>query len=171
MQPFDLSGRVAVVTGGNQGIGFGIAQALARAGAAIVVAGRHAERNVEAVSKLRAQGAQAVAVETDVADEAACRALAVKTVEQLGRLDVLVNNAGLEQAGAVEELALEEAKARFETNFFGVVRMVRAVFRSCGGRGGSRLSAGRAPGTGLLPRRAPVPGQEIPPDRRWCAQS
>jgi 2-deoxy-D-gluconate 3-dehydrogenase len=75
MKLFDLSGRVAVVTGGNSGIGLAMAQGLATAGASIVIAGRRADRNADAVKSLAALGARAVAIEIDVEDEAACSAL------------------------------------------------------------------------------------------------
>jgi 2-deoxy-D-gluconate 3-dehydrogenase len=139
MQPFDLSGRVAVVTGGNQGIGFGIAQALARAGAAIVVAGRHADRNAEAVSKLRAQGARAAAVETDVADEAACRALAVKTVEQLGRLDVLVNNAGTANRKQPQDYTIADWQHVIDVNLTGAFLCAQAAYPQMVRAGGGKI--------------------------------
>jgi 2-deoxy-D-gluconate 3-dehydrogenase len=94
MTLFDLTGRVAVITGGNTGIGFGIATGFARAGAAVVVAGRRAEKNAEAVAALERGGAKALAVAADVRDEQACRALMERAVGQFGRLDILVNNAG-----------------------------------------------------------------------------
>ncbi len=100
MKLFDLNGRVAIVTGANQGIGFGIARGLAEAGAAVVVAGRRADRNAEAVTALTALGAKAVAIEADVADEAASRALVEQAVDRLGRLDILVNNAGVRIASS-----------------------------------------------------------------------
>jgi NAD(P)-dependent dehydrogenase (short-subunit alcohol dehydrogenase family) len=90
----ELKGRVAVVTGGNGGIGLGMARGLAGAGASVVVSGRNAEKSRRAVAELTALGAQAVAIEADVADEAAVEALIRKTVERFGRLDVVVNNAG-----------------------------------------------------------------------------
>ena len=94
MKPFDLTGRVAVVTGGNTGIGFGIATGLAQAGAAVVIAGRRADKNAEAVRALERSGGKALAVATDVKDEQACRALMDRAAGHFGRLDILVNNAG-----------------------------------------------------------------------------
>ena len=91
---FDLKGRVALVTGGNGGIGLGFARGLARAGAAVMVAGRNATKNAAAVAELTALGATAAAVEVDVTDEASIRAMVATTAERLGRLDILVNNAG-----------------------------------------------------------------------------
>ena len=73
---FDLAGRVAIVTGGNGGIGLGMATGLAQAGAALVIAGRNAAKNAAAVKALQALGAKAVAVEADVTRQSACRASA-----------------------------------------------------------------------------------------------
>jgi 2-dehydro-3-deoxy-D-gluconate 5-dehydrogenase len=94
MTMFDLTGRIAVITGGNTGIGLGIATGFARAGAAVVVAGRRAEQNAEAVKALEQKGAMALAVAMDVRDEQACHALMQRAVDRFGRLDILVNNAG-----------------------------------------------------------------------------
>jgi 2-deoxy-D-gluconate 3-dehydrogenase len=95
MDLFDLTGRVAVVTGGNGGIGLGIARGLARAGCAIAVAGRNAEKSAAAVQELTDLGARAFAIDADVLEEAACRRLVDAAAERFGRLDILVNNAGI----------------------------------------------------------------------------
>lgn len=95
MKLFDLSGRVAIVTGGNGGIGLGMAKGMALAGATVVVAGRNAEKNDAAVAELKALGAAASAIAVDVLQEASCRALISNTVKAHGRLDILVNNAGI----------------------------------------------------------------------------
>ena len=95
MSLFDLTGRVAVVTGGNGGIGLGMARGLAKAGCAIAVAGRNAQKSAGAVKELQELGAKAIAIEADVLDEASCRRLVDETARQLGRLDILVNNAGI----------------------------------------------------------------------------
>ena len=92
---FDLTGRVGLVTGGNGGIGLGFARGLARAGAAVMVAGRDAAKNAAAVAELKALGAEADAVVVDVTDEASINAMVAATVARFGRLDVLVNNAGI----------------------------------------------------------------------------
>ena len=94
MNPFDLSGRVAIVTGGNGGIGLGMARGLANAGVAVIVAGRNPEKNAAAVAELEALGAKAAAVEVNVTDQASCQAMVAFAAERFGRLDILVNNAG-----------------------------------------------------------------------------
>lgn len=94
MTSFDLNGKVAVVTGGGQGIGEGIAKAFADAGAAVVVAARHADRVAAVASAIEAAGGRALAVPTDVTDRAAVEALADAAVSTFGGLDVWVNNAG-----------------------------------------------------------------------------
>jgi 2-deoxy-D-gluconate 3-dehydrogenase len=92
---FDLRGRVGLVTGGNGGIGLGFARGLARAGAAVMVAGRNAAKNAAAVAELEALGATAAAVEVDVTSATSIEAMVAATVARFGRLDVLVNNAGI----------------------------------------------------------------------------
>src|SRR5688572_11760524 len=108
MEYFDLGGRVAIVTGGNGGIGLGMARGLARAGAAIVVAARNADKSAAAVKALEALGAKALAIGVDVTREASCRSLVEETVERLGRLDILVNNAGIAVRKAPQDYTLEE---------------------------------------------------------------
>jgi len=95
MKLFDLSGRVAVITGGNGGIGLGMAKGMAAAGATIVVAGRDAAKNSAAVKELEEAGGQASAIPVDVLKEDSCRGLIDQTVKAHGRLDILVNNAGM----------------------------------------------------------------------------
>jgi 2-deoxy-D-gluconate 3-dehydrogenase len=95
MEYFDLKGRAALVTGGNGGIGLGMARGLAKAGASVAVAGRNREKNAAAVKTLEELGARAVGFEGDVLVEADCRALVDRAAQHFGRLDILVNNAGI----------------------------------------------------------------------------
>lgn len=94
MSSFDLTGKVAVVTGGGQGIGEGIAKGFAAAGATVVVAARHADRVARVAADIESSGGRALAVPTDVTDRAALEALADAAVQAYGQLDVWVNNAG-----------------------------------------------------------------------------
>ncbi|MEK9658384.1 MAG: glucose 1-dehydrogenase [Chloroflexota bacterium] len=91
---WDFSGKVAVVTGGSDGIGKGVALGFARAGASVVIAARRPEKLAEAAEDLRATGARVLTVPTDVSDAASVANLAAATHAEFGRADVLVNNAG-----------------------------------------------------------------------------
>jgi len=113
---FDLAGRSALVTGGNGGIGLGIARGLAKAGAAVAIAGRNAAKTAAAKAELEALGARCEALEADVADPEACRRLVESAAERLGRLDILVNNAGIALGGRPERLALDDWNAVLQTN-------------------------------------------------------
>src|SRR5512139_2405317 len=95
MKLFDLQGRVALVTGGNGGIGLGMATGLAQAGAAIAIVGRNRDKGLAAAAQLAALGAECAFIAADVADDAACRAMVREAVARFGRLDILVNNAGM----------------------------------------------------------------------------
>jgi 2-deoxy-D-gluconate 3-dehydrogenase len=116
MKLFDLAGRVAVVTGGNGGIGLGMAKGMAAAGATIVVAGRDAAKNEAAVKELTGLGAKASAIPVDVLKEESCRALIDQTTERHGRLDVLVNNAGMSIRKQPEQYTLAEWHTVMDSN-------------------------------------------------------
>ena len=116
MNLFDLSGRVAAVTGGNGGIGLGMARGLAGAGAAVVIAGRNAAKNAAAVKELEALGAKAAAIEADLRSEAACRAMIGEAARRFGRLDILVNNAGTNIRKQPQEYSLDEWREVLDTN-------------------------------------------------------
>jgi 2-deoxy-D-gluconate 3-dehydrogenase len=113
---FDLSGRAALVTGGNGGIGLGFARGLAKAGAAVTVAGRNAAKNAAAVAELTALGATAHSVEVDVTDEASIRAMVATAAERMGRLDILVNNAGTNIRNRPEVYRMEDWHTVLSTN-------------------------------------------------------
>ena len=116
MQLFDLSGRVAVITGGNGGIGLGMAKGMAAAGATIVVAGRDAAKNTAAVSEILSAGGKASAVPVDVLVEESCRALIADTMKTHGRLDILVNNAGMSIRKQPEDYTLAEWHTVLDSN-------------------------------------------------------
>ena len=129
-EPFDLSGRVALVTGGNGGIGFAIASGLAAAGAKVAITGRDGEKNVAAIAELQAMGLSAMAIEADVADEVSVAAMVQAAVSALGPVDVLVANAGINIRKAPEDYSLQEWHAILDTNLTGVFLCAKAVLPS-----------------------------------------
>ena len=113
---FDLKERIAIVTGGNGGIGLGMARGLARAGAHVVVAARNAEKSANAVREIERVGGQASAVSVDVADETSVTRLMDAVRTRHGRLDILINNAGINIRKPLHELALAEWRQVIDTN-------------------------------------------------------
>jgi 2-deoxy-D-gluconate 3-dehydrogenase len=111
MTSFDLKGKVAIVTGGNGGIGLGLARGLAAAGAKVVVAGRNPKKNAAAAKELGG-----TAIDVDVLQESDCKKLVHDTVRQLGRLDILVNNAGINIRKQPQEYTLAEYHQVMNTN-------------------------------------------------------
>ena len=136
---FDLTGKVAIVTGGNGGIGYGIAQGLAQAGASIVVAARQPAKNAQAVTALQALGVRALSVSTDVQDETSVQAMVHAAVETFGRVDILVNNAGINIRKAPQDYTLEEWQSVLHTNLTGVFLCARAVYPHMRQAGGGKI--------------------------------
>lgn len=136
---FDLTGRVAIVTGGNGGIGFGMARALARAGARVVVAARNEEKSNAAVRDLRALGSDSLAITVDVADERSVDALVKETVKRCGRLDILVNNAGINIQKPAHELGLDEWQQVMDTNLTGAFLCSRSAYPYMKSLGGGKI--------------------------------
>ena len=116
MNPFGLEGKAALVTGGNGGIGLGMAKGLAKAGAAIAIAGRDEKKNAAALAQLKEMGAKALALKVDLKDEKSCRAMVEEAARKLGRLDILVNNAGINIRKAPQDYSLEEWHEVMDTN-------------------------------------------------------
>ena len=136
---FDLKGKVAIVTGGNGGIGLGMARGLASHGAKIVVAGRNHEKNDRAIAELRALGTQAEAVAVDITDEASCLILVATTLQRFGRIDVLVNNAGTNVRKAPEDLTLDEWRLVLDTNLTSAFILSKAVYHHMKAQGGGKI--------------------------------
>ncbi len=134
MKAFDLSGRVAVVTGGNGGIGLGMARGLAAAGAKVVVAGRDAKKSAAAAREIGG-----IAIEADLLKEADCRALAHKTVAQLGRLDILVNNAGINIRKQPQEYTLDEWRRVMDSNLTSAFVCSQAAYPQMLKHGGGKI--------------------------------
>jgi 2-deoxy-D-gluconate 3-dehydrogenase len=133
---FQLNGKVALVTGGNGGIGLAMARGLAQAGATIVVCGRNAAKSAAAVQDMKAAGWQADAIEADVSDEAAVQRLFDTVLRRHGVLHILVNNAGTSIRRQPQDLSLEDWKTVMDTNLtsaFLCSRAAHAPMRQAGG--------------------------------------
>ncbi len=125
---FDLKGKVAIVTGGNGGIGLGMAQGLASAGARVVVAARNQTKSDAAVRALEKLGGQPLSITVDVADEASVNALIRSTVDRCGRLDILVNNAGTNVRKQPQDYTLAEWHQVLDTNLTSAFLCSRAAY-------------------------------------------
>ena len=125
---FDLSGKVAIVTGGNGGIGLGMARGLGGAGARVIIAARNAEKSRAAVDDLTARAASAFAVETDVTDEKSVAAMVDATLARCGRLDILVNNAGTNVRRPAHELGAADWHKVLDTNLTSAFLCSKAVY-------------------------------------------
>jgi 2-deoxy-D-gluconate 3-dehydrogenase len=136
---FDLTGKVAVVTGGNGGIGLGMARGLAAAGAAVVIAGRNREKSNAAVADIEGRGGKALAHEVDVTDEAAVARLVATTVARLGRLDILVNNAGVNIRHPVHDLSIADWHTVIDTNLTSAFLCAKAAYPQMKRAGGGKI--------------------------------
>jgi 2-dehydro-3-deoxy-D-gluconate 5-dehydrogenase len=136
---FDLSGKVAIVTGGNGGIGLGIARGLADAGADIAVVGRNDAKSSAAVADLKARGVKAIAVATDVTDKVAVAAMVARAASELGRVDILVNNAGINIRKPPHMLELEEWGSVIDTNLTSAFLCSKAVYPAMKQAGGGKI--------------------------------
>lgn len=156
--PFDLSGRVAVVTGGNAGIGLGIARALAQAGADVAIWGRRPEANARAVAELEGLGRRALGVACDVADEQAVAAAMAQTMEAFGRLDACFASAGVSSAShRVQEFPTSEWRRVLAVDLDGMFHTLRAAARElvAGERGGSLVALSSVSAIHGHPRHLP----------------
>jgi gluconate 5-dehydrogenase len=138
LQLFDLSGRVALVTGAGSGLGAVFAEALAEAGASVVCVGRRLDRVQGTAQRLTARGWASVAISADVTDETAVRAMIEHTVELFGTLDILVNNAGTAVVGPPETISLADWQRVVDVNLTGVFLCARETAKAmiAAGRGG-----------------------------------
>jgi len=128
MNPFDLTGRVAIVTGGNGGIGLGMARGLAQAGAGVFVAGRDAKKNEAAVKELTGLGAKAASTVADLAFDAGCRAVVKEALARFGQVDILVNNAGINIRKRPEEYSAADWHQVLDTNLTSAFTLSQAAY-------------------------------------------
>jgi 2-deoxy-D-gluconate 3-dehydrogenase len=139
MDLFDLHGKVALVTGGNGGIGLGIARGLAQAGADIVVAARNEAKNAAAVAELEALGIRSLGLKVDVTDRRQVEQMVAESVRRLGGLDILVANAGTNVRRAPHEYSLEEWHHIVDTNLTSVFACCQAAYPEMKRRGGGKI--------------------------------
>jgi len=136
---FELNGKVAIVTGGNGGIGLGLARGLARAGARVVVAARNQSKSETAVRELRALGSDATALAIDVANEESVNEAFEQAARQCGRIDILVNNAGINIRKQLHELSLDEWRQVMDINLTGAFLCSRAAYPHMKRAGGGKI--------------------------------
>lgn len=134
-----LAGRVALVTGASSGIGEGAALALAAAGATVAVAARRADRLEDLVKRIQSADGKALALPGDVVDEAVAKGIVEQTVKRFGRLDILVNSAGIIQAGGVENAKLDEWRRVLEVNLLATLYTCTAAIGPMREQGGGDI--------------------------------
>ena len=152
-----LDGKFAIVTGGNRGIGKGIARGLAAEGASLTIAARNAELLEQTANEFRANSTKVLTVPTDVTDEAQIKALFEKSMAEYGRLDILVNNAGAFNAGPIDELSTEDWDWVVSVNLRAPFLCTREAFRimKAQGEGGRIINVGSISSHRVRPRTAP----------------
>ncbi|HJT60863.1 MAG TPA: SDR family oxidoreductase, partial [Burkholderiales bacterium] len=135
MNLFDLQGKAALVTGGNGGIGLGMAQGLAAAGAKVAIAGRDPQKNSQALKSLSG----AMALEADLKDEKSCRAMVDEAARRLGRLDIVINNAGMNVRKQPQDYTLDEWKLVMDTNLTSAFVAAQAAYPHLKRAGGGKI--------------------------------
>lgn len=137
--PFDLAGRVAIVTGGNGGIGLGMATGLAEAGAAVVIAARDQKKSAEAAEKLQKLGARVATVEVDVKDQDSVKRMVQATLDRFQRVDILVANAGINIRKPPQDVSAEDWQAVLDVNLNGPFFCAQAVYPAMKAQGGGKI--------------------------------
>lgn len=156
MGRYDLTGRAALVTGGARGLGAGMAEALAHAGAAVVIADVREDLGRATADALKADGATAAFVRLDVTDDEDWEHAVAATIAELGGLDVVVNNAGVEISGLVADLDPAELRRMFDVNVLGTALGIKHAFRAMrpggpAGRGGTVVNIASVAATIAFP--------------------
>ena len=136
MDLFNLSGKVAIVTGGNGGLGLGMARGFAQAGAQVVVVGRNAEKTARAVEDL---GQEAFGISADVSVESHVERVVREAIGRFGRIDILVNNAGITVRKRPEDYTLEDWRSVMDVNVTSAFLMAKAVYPSLKSGGGGKI--------------------------------
>jgi 2-deoxy-D-gluconate 3-dehydrogenase len=139
MKSFNLKGKIAIVTGGNGGIGLGMARGLADAGADVAVVGRNEDKSKAAVAELASRGVRAISVATDVTDKEAVSHMVERVKSELGRIDILVNNAGINIRKPPHALELEEWSSVIDTNLTSAFLCSKAAHPAMKAAGGGKI--------------------------------
>ena len=126
---FDLNGKVAIITGGNGGIGYAMAKAIGEAGAKIVIAGRNKDKNIKSVNSLKDYNIKVISVEVDVDNEESCLKMIYQVMSEFGKIDILVNNAGTNIRKRPEEYSLDEWKSIIDTNLISMFICSKACYK------------------------------------------
>ena len=136
---FDLTGKVALITGGNGGLGLGMALGLANAGADIAIAARNPEKNAAAAATLAATGQRVFAIETDVTSDSDIDDMVSRAVAHFGRVDILINNAGATVRKAPEDITAAEWDNVLDVNLRAAFLSCRAVYPHFKNQGGGKI--------------------------------
>ncbi len=136
---FDLTGRTAIVTGGNGGIGLGMARGLAAAGASIAIVGRDSAKSDAVAKDLAASGVKAIAVTADVTSTEAVTAMLAEVKAKFGRIDILINNAGISVRKPPHQLSLAEWERVMATNLTSAFLCSQAVYPEMKANGGGKI--------------------------------
>ena len=156
MSGIDLSGRTALVTGGAQGLGEGMARALAAAGAAVMIGDLQEDLGAVTAASVAEGGTKAFATRLDVTDEASWEAAVGETISQLGGLDILVNNAGIEITSLLVDLQPKDVTTMLQVNVLGTALGIKHAFRAmrpdgAAGKGGSIVNIASVAATIAFP--------------------
>ena len=156
MSVYDLAGRKALVTGGARGLGAGMAEALARAGAGVVIGDIRQDLGEATADAIKKSGGNAAFLPLDVTDEGSWERAVEGTIAELGGLDILVNNAGIEITGLVVDLDADDIRRMFEVNVLGTALGIKHAFRAMrpggpAGRGGAIVNISSVAATIAFP--------------------
>ena len=139
MNPFNLDGRVAIITGGNGGLGLGMARGLVRAGAAIAIAARDERKSEAAVRQLSEASARCRSYPLQVSSKSACAQLLERVIGDFGRCDILINNAGMNIRKRPEDLSEDEWRQVLDVNLSGALFCAQAAYPHMKATGGGKI--------------------------------
>lgn len=157
---FDLSGKVALVTGGNGGIGLGFAMGIARQGGDVCIWGRNEDKNSKAVAQLRPYDTRIHAITCDVVEEAVVEQAFAETLSEFGRVDACFANAGVGGGGRFDELTMEQWRKVMAVNLDGLFLTLRAAARHMKSRAEAGDAGGRLVGTSSIGAKLGMVGGE-----------